>query len=238
MHGGTVQQRGQEERLHLLRQPGYHLPRGVYVQRVAARVEHALARADAGVVLRRVEPCDETGTPPSADFHLHRAQRIRKLRAQGGSGVGQVALVDDARVVLQVVRVEGVGETLEEAGDDAGAGKDIHARQAGLPGALQHLLHARADEIQQGALVAQVGDDLFRQVRRVLRLWQWQGHGECSGSALAVFQRGGHQAGEERMRRVRAALELRVVLAGDEEGVVRQLHHFHQPVLVVHGGDD
>ena len=54
----------------------------------------------------------------------------------------------------------------------------------------------------------------------------------CSG--LKIFLEGGDEAGEHGVRAVGARLELGMILAGHEEGVIDAFYHFHEAVIWVH----
>ena len=56
--------------------------------------------------------------------------------------------------------------------------------------------------------------------------------------ALFAFKGRGHKTLEEWVRGSRSALEFRMKLASDEEGMSRQLHHFDKAVFIIHGGYD
>ena len=57
-------------------------------------------------------------------------------------------------------------------------------------------------------------------------------------SALLTLKRSGHKPLEKGMWSRGAALELRMVLAGYEVGVPRQLYYFYQAVFIIHRRDD
>ncbi len=199
VHRRLGDERGQEERALRFGQATDQAAGRVEVARIARRVERPLARGDAPVVGGSVQVGDEPGLQGTGvEPGLQGAVRFLEPRHVELGFIGEVAAIPDFRVPFQVIDRERTRGALQKPGDHPRAGKEVGAVELRFPQAPGRPLHAAADEIEQGALVPDAGDELpgeevffFRHGaggRRVLTLSavHRKVRGECSGGIYGL----------------------------------------------------
>lgn len=90
--------------------------------------------------------------------------------------IAQVAGVNDAAILFQIIDNQLFRMLFQETGYNAATGKQVPGLQPVLPQAAFHLFQSRTQEVKQGTLVTQIRHNLFRQVSGIfLHLRRWEG---------------------------------------------------------------
>ncbi len=184
--GGLGEQGAVDEGLGRFGQAADDAAGGVEVDGVAPRVEDALAGADGVVVLRGVQFGDESGRPFALDARAHALEEGGQPRRLRFGAVGEVAAAEHGGVGFLVVGPERVGVAFEVARDDAGAGEGVEAGESPPAEPRADALHAFADEVQEAALVAEVGDELLGEVVGILFCQLFRHGGSLADRGLKV----------------------------------------------------